>query len=542
MDRTWDVGRGSRRSAAILALLVAFADPGWAAADDPEEEDEIILLYDDPPQTTEAPAPDLEAAEPEAPSRPLLGGLGLRARARLVLDARLGLDLRFDREGEQIVDALFGARLELELELSRTLTAYAAPWVGWIGALERDGTDRSLLLSLPPEAFVRWRSGPISVRAGNLVFAWGSSDLIAPSDVLNPLDLRRGGLGLAEGVKIPILAGEVVASLGPLTLRGVAAPFFTPSRFFLVGWDYALANGAIPGSPSVNLDGLVGRPTVDHLGDQVVLTDRPPDRPDSATLAARATLHLGDLDVSATAVHGWDALPRVILDPDLLIVLEALGASARGQEESPLSDPEVVDALVRVERAVDRGQTLFKGSYARRNLIGVDATWALDPIVLKVDVAYTFGRTLYTQGFRPITLPWLNAVLGAEYVRGEDLQITAELFALTILDIPSNQRLLYFEAMTPPPSSGPEGRRTISVPGAAAAVRYALLDGDLALQLAVAHTFTRGDWVLLPRVAWRVAAGHELSLGAVWIEGHSDGYGGVYGNTDQVFVAYRCSM
>jgi hypothetical protein len=370
------------------------------------------------------------------------------------------------------------------------------------------------------------------------VFAWGSSDLVAPADVLNPLDLRGGGFLAGQSAKLPVPAVEAVLGAGPLTLRGVVQPFFTPSRFFLVGWDFALLEGgaalALP-----DLEGLLSRASIDHHADLLLLTRRPADRLDAVTLGGRATLALDDLELSLTAIHGWDVLPRVVLDRDLVTLLGAFAGSPGGP--GLFDDPEVVAALVRVQDAVEQGRTLLSGEYRRRTLLGLDAAWALDPVVLKLDVAGTLSRTLYTRELEPLALPWINAVVGLEYARGEDLQVLVEGFAVTVPGVPANERLLYLEGDLPPPSAQNDGQRTVVLPGAAAAVRAAWLEGDLRAELLAAVTFTRRDLVLMPRLSWRYARDRLLGVGALIVEGDGGGYGAANDTADQVFVSWRIS-
>ena len=85
------------------------------------------------------------------------------------------------------------------------------------------------------------------------------------------------------------------------------------------------------------------------------------------------------------------------------------------------------------------------------------------------------------------------------------------------------------------------GRRTLSLPGAIAVIRYSTLDGDLNFELGALATFTRGDLIALPSIAWRIDDHHQLKLGGALFEGRSDGYGGLYTSNDQVYLAYAWS-
>lgn len=507
---------------------------------------EVIIVVDDAGPTTTTTtslgqAPVIVDPAPPPAEAPSFFDVA-RARANFRVDARFALDTSFDRRGEQVAELWLGARLELDLELSERWAFFAAPRFDYVTGISREGNDRQLVYAPFPEAQLTFRSEPFLLRGGALIFNWGSSDLVSPIDVLNAYDLRRNLLGFGQDTKIPVFAGEVVGSFGPLTLRGVVQPFFTASRYQVTGWDFAvLQGGGFPGAEVLSNPDFFNPAYVDRLGDELLVTERPRDRPDNATLAARATFSLDALELSLSAIHGWDTLPRLILDQDLIAVSAAFGAAQVEGRPPPFDDPEVVGALGRLQKAVEDGRTLLKGSYLRRDLVGIDGSYALDPFVFKFDLAYTFKRTMYDWTYRPTTIGWLSATLGLEYFYGDDLQVIIEGFALSAVGIDSNVRLLYLEANTPPPSPFINGQRTVTVPGVVALVRYLLLEGDLALELAVGSLLTRGDLALTPTVTWRVDDHHQVALSGALLEGQADSYGGFYTNTDQLSVSYRLS-
>ncbi|MCK6547443.1 hypothetical protein L6R52_16460 [Myxococcota bacterium] len=462
-----------------------------------------------------------------------------RARTAVQLEVRLAADVAHDRAKEHVAQLGLGARLEVEVELSNRLTAFVAPKFYWIGAVtEGFDADREALLLEVPEARVTLTLGRFDLRAGALVFNWGSSDLVGPNDVLNPIDYRRALIASIDDSKIPVLAAELVTTVGPVTIRGVVEPFFAPSRFFLTGWDTSV----IPPSPSITqtfdlpgLEALLGPDTTDAIGDQLFLVDRPSVRPDNASLALRTTLSLGSADLSATLVHGFEPLPQFELNRDLASLASKIGTALTNRVPIMVD----IEALQRVQEAITSGEVLVRGTYARRTQVGFDASWAVDPFVLKLDTSYVFDRTSYTQSFRPITTPWLNTVVGVEYVDGDALQILVEAFAWTMIDLPSNERVQYFEPAAPPPSTTANGKRTIVFPGIAGVARYAVLDGDLAFELIGVVSPTRGDVLAIPMVRYRIDDAQVLVAGATIVGGEVDGYGGAYTHEDDVFVEYR---
>ena len=465
-----------------------------------------------------------------------------RIRVSIALDALAAVDTSHDHPNENIFELHLGGKLVVDADFDFGLTIYTAPRFLHVTAINRAGDDREFTYLDVPEAHLTWGFGRTHLRFGTQVFNWGTSDFSAPADILNPVDLRRGALNSSDpsSAKIPVLAAEVVTGFGPVTLRGVVQPFFTSSKFFISGWDDSLTTGLSSGMSIPDLSALLGPGTADRIGSDVVITDRPEDRPDNATFGGRATLDLGTADISATAIYGWGTLPRIEIEPTLAAGAgQLLGAFASNEPIDPFQLAPIFDA---VEKARQEGRPIFAGTYERRLLFGVDAAIAVDPVILKFDVAYTFDRTLYTQDFRPKGYPWLNATVGLEYLDGEDLQILVELFAMTVFDVRSNERLQIIEPVAPPPSSLDLKGRTISMPGAIGVIRYNVLDGDLAFEAALVSTFHRGDIVFAPTIRYRIDDHNNVSLGGLLIEGKRDGYGGLYTHNDRVQVAYTWSL
>lgn len=514
----------------MLGLLVCVVGLSVPASTTSTSTEDLIIIVDedsDPPDGIVREEPDLPAVDP----------WNVRARASIELDARVGVDTSFDRRGEHVGELWLGGRLELDVDIAQGLSAFAAPSFDYVNAIDREGEDRQFLYLLTPEAYVAWADGPFVLRAGALVFSWGPSDIIGPNDVLNPVDYRRSILGFAEDAKIPVLAAEGGATFGPFTIKAVVQPFFTASRFHIQKWDFsALQAGVFPLSDSFPVDQFFSEAQVDELGSQALGTERPSSRPDNATVAGRATLSLGTVDLGLNAVYGWDTLPSFIVDEDLVFLANRFAETNAAGEPFPFTDEDVLAAVERLRDAVDGGRKIIKGTYLRRSVLGVDAVAALDPIVLKLDLAYSFQHTVYTQALQPKARPWLNAVLGLEYYDGSRLQVIAELFAISIFDVPGDYRLLFFEET----GAAPGDQRSVFFPGIAGAVRYAVLNGDLRFELGASATL-RGDVLVLPSIQYKLGDMHRFMIGGMVVEGRNGSYGQTYSNTDQVYVAYRWS-
>ncbi|MBI2377920.1 MAG: hypothetical protein HYV07_28210 [Deltaproteobacteria bacterium] len=522
------------KPAQLLALAVSLASPAVAGAED--------LAGTRTPTDASALEDFVDAGSTGADSVEGAPPVG-RVRATWHFDAQLATDLGHEAQDAHVGRLDLGARVAIDAELSESTSIFVEPDVRYTAAISADGEDREALLLDAPEAFARLTFGPLRLRAGNLIFAWGASDLVGPSDVLNPLDLRTSLFADVEAVKLPVLGVEVSVGLGPLTLRLALEPVFFASRFRIEGWDTALDQAAVAAQfPLPRFGSLLSDSEVDRALDQAIVIDRPSDSPENATVGLRSTLRLGLVDLGATFVHGFDPLPRLNIDRDVAILTDKLLDGLANGTSFDLSDPELLGAIGRIRDAQEQGRTLISGTYDRRTVVGFDGSVAIDPVLLKVDLAYSTARTLYTQAFRPVSHPWVNVVAGLELAHGETLAIDVEAFAIVVIDVRSSYRLLFLEARAPPPSSADVGFRTIAVPGVAAAGRARLLDGDLELVAGVLATFARGDYAIMPRARYAFDDASSMTLGAILVGGRADGFGGVYSHLDEVFVAYRLSL
>lgn len=461
-------------------------------------------------------------------------------RAAMRFDLKTALDAAFDDRPEHVFELILGGRLQLDVDIAKDLSAFVAPSIEYVTAFQKDGTDREFVYLDVPEAFVLAGFDRFHLRVGTIIFNWGSSDIIGPNDQLNPFDLRRGILTNPDESKRPVFAAEGVLGVEPFTFRAVVEPFFTPSRFFMVGWDQSIGViAAARGLAIPDVQAFLSSPTLDRALDEIIIRDRPTDRLDNATVGGRITFSTSNFDASVTGVYGWEALPEIRLNPDLVFLADVVAESLGNRTPIDLTDPELLMAVDRIRQATEEGRDLFESTYRRKGSIGFDAVLAVEPVLLKLDVAYSPRRTLYTQTFQPVPQAFLNTVIGIEYFEGGDFQMILEAFAFTAFDVRSFYRLMFIEPVAPPPSALDLGGRTVSFPGLAGVVRYALFDGEIQLEIAGVGTLTRGDLMLSPSLRWNVTDHHHFKLGGVIIEGPADGYGGIYGHNDQIYTQYQ---
>ena len=92
-------------------------------------------------------------------------------------------------------------------------------------------------------------SGDFDLKVGQRIFVWGKNEFMAGANVLNPPDLRfdvTSNLDSTKDGRAPIFALDATYWWDDTGFQFVVVPFFTRTRGYLMGRDFALAP---PGSP-----------------------------------------------------------------------------------------------------------------------------------------------------------------------------------------------------------------------------------------------------------------------------------------------------
>jgi hypothetical protein len=156
------------------------------------------------------------------------------------------------------------------------------------------------------EAVVAGHFGAFDVALGKQIFAWGTGDIVNPTDVVNPVDYTD----LIDSEKIGVFALD--ASLYPgadTRLRLILEPTFTPARLPLAGHRFSLLPpDGIFLPPPPPLTSPIGPLAVGER-------DLPEDGLPGFAAAFRASTTLGGWDVSATYYAGVNHLPNFQVRP-----------------------------------------------------------------------------------------------------------------------------------------------------------------------------------------------------------------------------------
>lgn len=508
----------------LWVALVVFATASAVAA--PGSNDDALVIVDD-----DNPVDDAPASPPCAPVLPL----------RFDLRNRLLVNTHIPAPDVDSLSVWSLARFRLDHPIDATVSARVEAWVRWGVRLRGQPMDPRWAGEVElREGYVTWKRAALTLRLGQRVFAWGKNELMAPADVLNPVDLRHDptlALDSPKDAKVPIFAAEgTYRSDAGLETALVLMPFFTPQRGFMVGHDFAL----LPrGSP---YDGIISRAfsglnpaAQDRVQQGFVGTHLPADSPLGMAAALRISDKVRDWDVAATFYYGWDRTPHVVVDRDLITLL---GAAARIAADPTVAvlDPDVSAARVGVAQKQALGQSLGRVSYQRLAVVALEAEGIIGPFVTRLDVGVTPAQTFYTHAYTPVSLPTTRAVAGAEYLRGDRWFASINAYSTVAFAPPHDTLLLGLE------SGGASTQRQVALLyGVLANARWMWPDGGGSVSAGGAYNIAPGDYAGWTQLAYTPWESHAFAVGAFLVRGPQGSVGFMLERSTLAYLQYHGS-
>lgn len=280
---------------------------------------------------------------------------------------------------------------EFRLTSGATLTHHYRKWSrsyadAFVEALEahRSGHVQSAIVRVR-DAWTEVSGARLDVRVGYGRLVWGRLDEVAPTDVINPLDIARFLLVGRSEARLPV--AFVRGRWAPrenLTIEGVAVPLFRRGLFDQLQESTSpfnlVADRVFPAAQS-----QPGAVTVEQI--------EPARRVRNLSGGVRTLGTIGRVDVSVSVFRGFDGFGPVSFEPVVLPLAasNAAGAATGGPAtvSAPLS-PAVVGRLV--ER------------HPRFTMIGGDMETVGGPWVWRAEVA-----AFPTRSFQGVTVPGLVA-------------------------------------------------------------------------------------------------------------------------------------
>jgi len=542
---------GFRQMVALLVGLVLAAGPADGRAEETIVDPENPAISDDK-EGGEGDDERSDEGDDESDSSTFRAGYG----------TGLAVDTHWAGDGEDIVEWTGRANLQLDQPLSGNWTAVArGEFRHWIaGERNPDEVDYLLNAGRPRgavearlgETYALYRSDRWTLRAGHLVTSWGSTDIVRPGDVVNPLDLTEfSDVSTGTGASLPQPAVEVGYVRPNWSLTGVVVPFFRPNRLALIGRDSAAGlqrNPAIGTQfPVVDLvERLVDPSLYEDLQPLMMATSRPDEFPKNASAGLRATGTRWNTDFGIGYLFGWDRTPFVTLDEDLRELGRLIVEDGQVLEDFDFQgfvsrNPEARELFQNLSDKSRAGEELFSATYDRMHTLLVDIARYVGPIGLRLDVSFQPERTFVTEAFGSVRRPTLFAAGGASYekmIEGRPFAVTVEGFWLHPFAADSPLTSTFVGADERGEGGTPILLFDGGYPGLAGAIDWSLPVWKLDLRLGSVVELESGGLILNGRLGRRWTNWLKTSVGATVYEGPDPAetlsLGGLYDGNDRV--------
>lgn len=432
---------------------------------------------------------------------------------------------RSDGLSEHVMDARGQASLATDVKLSASLRLVVEGRALWRAGAE-SGLERGKAFFEPTlgEAFLDFYTQHVDLRVGQQTVAFGANAAFAPTDVLNPRDLRESFvLTEPEDAKLPVFAARVLGAVGPLTLTAAWVPFFTPHRYSVFGQDEALLQPGLGVSIPFEVDPSIE----DALQPHLLETERPNAFPWLGDVGLRATSEVRGVRIGGSWVWANEKLPQVRLDPELDALLRTQG---RGE-------PPDTALLLSVQERLRAGETLVTGSYARQHIVGLEATALLSSVQIDMDVGFSPAQTFFDERLRPLRKPALTWVLGVSQAEDSDFIYSATWMGLAVPNVEADELLVLLE-----PGTARGQPRIAFLYLLVAEARYAPQGGDWEVGFRGAFEPVQRSFVLAPRVGWRFTEHLSVGLAAEVYVGKPYSPLGYFGRNDQIVGSLRLTL
>lgn len=445
---------------ALCAILCANASAGFAQPAPQKMKLKPDPDFDDPPQTkTSKKKPgqkmsldkDPDFDDPPKKQAKKRGGIAIFQQGFLrgSISSKLSFDTKIDNQYEDVW--AWENRFDLSLtyqfrpNIRAVIGARMSYWVTGEGnekerfyLFNSENTKWEFEVELR-EAYLDMRFDWFRLIVGNQTIRWGQTDSQSPLDVINPIDMREGVPTDFKTPLVPIFAVNMQATVKTWNFQLVWIPFFQPHKMNLFGSDFALARQgtSTPFGPLLSqISSFIDPSIEDKLQPNLQATKRPDENPKNSSAGLRISTTFGPVDVAVMYHFGWDRYPVFRIDPDLVTLLSAVGTN--GIQVTP----ELIGAFGKLNGKDP--SSLISSEYKRQHVAGFELAWGIDPVTLKLDVAYIHRRTYYDDQLLAIRHPALAYSAGIEWQHSDWVTLSFEFTHVHAFGMAGDQKLYLF--------------------------------------------------------------------------------------------------
>ncbi|MFI5306117.1 MAG: hypothetical protein ACHQ53_02120 [Polyangiales bacterium] len=490
------------------------------------EDEELKAVHAQPP-------PSAPAAEPNGD-------------VNVVLRSRAGVATAWDEPRKDVFESTTIALFEAHVRRSERLRFVVGVRARYLYATRQAATAdasaaRFELDAAPTAAYAdATLADGLHLRLGYQSVRLGRFDMLEALDILSTYDLRSGPATMPEAGEIAQPAVRVDWDAASwLSFTGIVLPFFEPHVVNSFDGNYALSRSTQAqvdaayarlfgnNNPEGLLRDALPRTGQGRLAEGALSAFAPIPIPSNPQGALRVTAHGPAGEIALTGGTALEHLPALRYSKTFVSLLNNMLGTVTTEQLANDTHP------------IDVG-------YDRFGVAAVDGSTALGDIQLGAEVAYSFGRTFLAAETQTVALKrneaavlpeqrdLLTGALRVEYLKGQTWAIALEASAGRVMTGPSESRRVFMFMQ--------DGRWLLS-----SVAFVGFTPGDIGLTLELGGGLLNGPtYLVTPRVQERLFQGFFAEAGAYFLGGKSRPVGdprvtlgGMYGDTDQVFVGLR---
>lgn len=480
----------------------------------------------------------------------------------------LAIDTGFDGPQEDVFLWSTGMNFDVSYDPTPSFRVVAQAqfrhW--WAGRENQDSVDvlfnaddpRAGFDVLMGPTYVLWRADRWSIRVGNTLTSWGSTDLTRPGDIINPRDYRSIALRAPGAFEDRLTQFTVDANwIGKgWNAQLVMVPFFVPDRLPLSGRDVDVASlsarafggrGVLTARAVSLLNGFFS------TQDEPVLStpfSGPDASPQNVSFGARVSATWMNTDVGLGHYVGWDRTPWLDVDPDARALLRLGGQDAQLLRDGNVvqfleRNPEAASSLAGLQARVQRGEPIAQTEFLRQNTLVLDLARYIGPIGVRADVAWTFAKVFLSEDLDTLRRPSLDAALGLSYELLSGFNQWA--FVLEgFANKPLGATNVLTRAFVSPEKRGQPNATPLLVEdglyGVGTGLNWTHTEWGIQAQLGGIYTVSTGGFVGNAQVSKRWNSWSRLSIGGALYEGPDPedrlSLGGLLDLQDSVYVGF----
>jgi hypothetical protein len=372
------------------------------------------------------------------------------------------------------------------------------------------GSDTSLVYGVAlHEGYLRLRSDRFDFYLGKQTVDWSKAD-VSVVDTINPRNFEEFAAREEEFVKIPSLMLRAVYSGDEHTFEALYVPVYHPSQFNLYGSDWAMLNNDALGDYQGEID--LGLYTKQNL--KPGLDDYPEQNFINGTIGGRWGYRGEEFDYQVSYVNGWELLPLFEFNQDFASYLAAQPEGAR----------KTLQTLTPQEFAAF--SPLYRSRPIRQNQLGFGTSGYLGDSTVRAEVTVVHPQELYTNDFRLSEHSISAATFGIDRFLPANLYLNVSYLGAHVGQYPSGGLYLVREW------------NHFGV----AVLRGTYFGDRFAPELRSMANILRGDYMLNPRLPYKLADNTTLSVGAYYMQGKQDSIFGQFRQNNFAYVQLRQSF